>query len=80
MFISFIVLVGKSLPSGVVATQSQIGVFDLASSDVIIMESGLRDILENDKITKVPSFSLPFLPLSIPQEHLNIVTARFSQV
>lgn len=37
----------------VVATQSQIGVFDLASSDVIIMESGLRDILENDKITKV---------------------------
>ncbi|KAK5984010.1 Egalitarian [Trichostrongylus colubriformis] len=37
----------------VVATQSQIGVFDLASSDVIIMESGLRDILESDKITKV---------------------------
>ncbi|VDK60321.1 unnamed protein product [Cylicostephanus goldi] len=37
----------------VVATQSQIGVFDLASSDVIIMESGLRDILESDKVTKV---------------------------
>ncbi|KAE9416669.1 hypothetical protein Angca_002632 [Angiostrongylus cantonensis] len=37
----------------VVATQFQIGVFDLASSDVIIMESGLRDILESNSVTKV---------------------------
>lgn len=37
----------------VVATQLQIGVFDLASSDVIIMESGLKDILESNTVTKV---------------------------
>ncbi|VDM70680.1 unnamed protein product [Strongylus vulgaris] len=50
----------------VVATQSQIGVFDLASSDVIIMESGLRDILESDKVTKVnwtKLLGLPALPM-----------------
>lgn len=37
----------------VVATQFQIGVFDLASSDVIIMESGLKEILESYAVTKV---------------------------
>lgn len=41
------------LSLGVVATTSQIGVFDLASSDVIILESGLKGLLENDKVTKV---------------------------
>ncbi|VDM61460.1 unnamed protein product [Angiostrongylus costaricensis] len=43
----------------VVATQFQIGVFDLASSDVIIMESGLRDILESNSVTKHDKFGKP---------------------
>ncbi|CAD6194617.1 unnamed protein product [Caenorhabditis auriculariae] len=41
------------LSLGVVATTSQIGIFDLASSDVIILESGLKSILESDSVVKV---------------------------
>ncbi|EFP03951.1 hypothetical protein CRE_28761 [Caenorhabditis remanei] len=39
--------------SGVIATTSQIGIFDLASSDVIILESGFKGILESEKVVKV---------------------------
>lgn len=41
------------LSLGVIATTSQIGIFDLASSDVIILESGFKGILESDKVVKV---------------------------
>ena len=41
------------LSLGIVATTSQIGVFDLASSDVILLESGLKRLLESEKVTKV---------------------------
>ncbi|PAV90770.1 hypothetical protein WR25_12498 [Diploscapter pachys] len=41
------------LSLAVIATNSQIGVFDLASSDVIIMESGLKELLKSDKVVKV---------------------------
>uniref|UniRef100_A0A914RZ88 3'-5' exonuclease domain-containing protein n=1 Tax=Parascaris equorum TaxID=6256 RepID=A0A914RZ88_PAREQ len=37
----------------VVATQSQIVVFDLVHSDTILLESGLKEILESEKIIKV---------------------------
>lgn len=43
----------KSEFVAVIATNSQIGVFDLASSDVIIMESGLKELLKSDKVVKV---------------------------
>uniref|UniRef100_A0A915ABW5 3'-5' exonuclease domain-containing protein n=1 Tax=Parascaris univalens TaxID=6257 RepID=A0A915ABW5_PARUN len=36
----------------VVATQSQIVVFDLVHSDTILLESGLKEILESEKIIK----------------------------
>lgn len=41
------------LSLAVVSTTTQIGVFDLASSDVILLESGLRKIVESEQIVKV---------------------------
>ncbi|CAI4227863.1 unnamed protein product [Auanema sp. JU1783] len=41
------------LSLGVIASTSLIGVFDLASSDVMVMESGMRELLENDRVIKV---------------------------
>lgn len=43
------------LSLAVVSTTTQIGVFDLASSDVILLESGLRKIVESEQIVKVSS-------------------------
>lgn len=42
----------------VVATQSQIVVFDLVHSDTILLESGLKEILESEKIIKVCLYRL----------------------
>ena len=47
------------LSLGIVATTSQIGVFDLASSDVILLESGLKGLLESDKVVKVKIILMP---------------------
>ncbi|GMR47719.1 hypothetical protein PMAYCL1PPCAC_17914, partial [Pristionchus mayeri] len=41
------------LSLAIVSTTTQIGVFDLASSDVILLESGLRKIVESEQIVKV---------------------------
>ncbi|CAJ0936962.1 unnamed protein product, partial [Mesorhabditis belari] len=41
------------LSLAIIATTNQIGVLDLASSDVILLESGIKQLLESDRVVKV---------------------------
>ena len=42
----------------VIATPSRIIVFDLVHSDIILLESGVKEVLESEKVIKVSAFAI----------------------